>query len=478
MFHETTLNSVLDKIVARWGIPGLAVGIVQDDEIVYARGFGVQSLNTRAPVTPDSIFCVASVSKVFVATAVMQLAERGCLDLDAPVVTYLPYFRMADERYTRVTIRHMLSHTSGMPDMDEFEYLDLLEHPERDDAAAERYVRGLSSRKLVAEPGSEFHYSNIAYNVLGDVIAKAGGVPFEAYLREHVLAPAGMPGSSFLLADVPHARLAVPHLRAPGMVVNPIYPYHRADAPASFLHSTVRDMCAWAITCLNRGIVEGQSILTPAGYELMWSPVAQWGYPPLYEEVGLGWTLGHVDGVRTVSHGGMGFGWTDFLALLPERRQGAVILCNEESFARERVVQAVIDVMLGRRPQTGAVSWMAPISQALSRGGIAAAQACYADLKEGGLQDYIFDDGELLSLVPQLMMAKKPGLAMDVLRLNIRAFPGSVASWTYLAALHLRQGQLGQAEECALRALSIQPGHAGASHLLDSIQARLTARAG
>ncbi len=93
MKDEKELDVVLHEIITRWDIPGLAVGIVEGDEIVYAKGFGVQSLETQAPVTLDSVFCVQSVSKCFVATAVMQMVERGRLDLDAPIVQYLPYFQ-------------------------------------------------------------------------------------------------------------------------------------------------------------------------------------------------------------------------------------------------------------------------------------------------------------------------------------------------------------------------------------------------
>ena len=105
MLHYEKLDAVLQEIMTRWQVPGLAVGIVDRTEIVHARGFGVQSLETRAPVTPDSIFCLASVAKPFVATAVMQLAERGRIDLDAPIVQYLPYFKLDGERYRQITIR-------------------------------------------------------------------------------------------------------------------------------------------------------------------------------------------------------------------------------------------------------------------------------------------------------------------------------------------------------------------------------------
>jgi CubicO group peptidase (beta-lactamase class C family) len=444
VIESNKLDAVLEEIMSLWGVPGLAVGIVQDGQIVYDRYFGVQSLDTRAPVTEDSVFCIASIAKIFVASAVMQLVERGDLGLDAPVVQYLPYFRLDDPRYKEMTIRQILSHTSGMPDMDESEYDELVAHPEFDEGASERYVRGLSHLKLAAAPGERFLYSNIAYNVLGDLIAKISGQSFENYMREHILRPAGMPASAFSHLDVPPDRLALPHLRTPEMIVNPVYPYHRADAPASFLHSTVEEMCHWGITCLNRGVFNGSRILSPASYDLMWTPVVERGSPPFYESHGLGWVLGHFDGLKTAAHGGGGFGWTDFFFLMPEVNLAAVILVNEESSARSRTIRAVIHAMLGKEPVAGTVSWMIPIGKALQEGGIQAAYACYAEIKDS--PEYFFDEYELVCLVYQLMSVKKFDLAIEVLKLNLQAFPQDAESYHLLGKLYLKKGDTQQAE--------------------------------
>jgi CubicO group peptidase (beta-lactamase class C family) len=469
MIYEKDLDAVLQEIVTRWSIPGLAVGIVEDDVVVYAKGFGVQSLETQTPVTLDSIFCIASVSKCFAATAVVQLAERGKINLDAPLVQYLPYFQMDDERYRQITIRQMLSHTSGMPDIDESEYDEMVAHPEWDDGAAERFVRGLSNRKLIANPGERFSYSNIAYNVMGDMITKVSGKSFETYMVEQILIPSGMPNSTFLLTDVPPDYLAVPHLRTPEMNVNPIYPYHRADAPASFLHATILDMCHWGITCLNRGNYLGQSILSPASYDIMWTPVAEWGYPRpgIYEDMGLGWTLGHFKDAKTVSHGGMGFGWSDFLLILPEKNRAAAILCNEESYARSRTVRAVTDTLMDQKPQADTVSWMVPISQALIEGGIQAAYARYDEIEAGGMEKYYFDENDLINLKHQLVSAKKLDLAIEVLGLNIHVYPEHVESYTERAKLYLQKGESALAEASLLKALSIEPDNATAARLLE-----------
>jgi CubicO group peptidase (beta-lactamase class C family) len=465
MLNEKELERVLQEIIAGWDIPGLAVGLVQGDDVVYAKGFGVQSLQTQVPVTLDSIFCITSVSKCFVATAIMQLVERGKIDLDAPLVQYLPYFEMDDDRYRKITIRQMLSHTSGMPDLDEAEYDELVSHPESDDGAAERFVRGLRNRKLVADPGERLSYSNIAYNVLGDLLAKMTGQSFEHSIWERLLIPAGMPNSTFLFTEVPPDRLAVPHLRSPKMAVNPIYPYHRADAPASFLHSTILDMCHWGITCLKR------DLLVPASFDRMWTPVADWDTPrpSMYEQVGLGWTLGHYKGERTISHGGMGFGWSDFFLLLPERNCAAIILSVEESFARTRLVHAAADALLGHKPQAGTVSWMVPVSRALAEGGLQAAYARYEEIKACRDDEYYFDEDDMIGLVYQLQSLKKFERAIEILELNIYAFPTHMESYRRLADIHLQVGNPAQAEECLVKAISIQPAHKPIAEMLDQI---------
>ncbi len=412
------LDVVLQEIMTRWDVPGLAVGIVQGDDIVYAKGFGVQSLATQVPVTLDSVFCVQSVSKCFVATAVMQWVERGKLELDAPLTQYLPYFQMDDDRYRQVTIRQMLSHTSGMPDIDERDYVEWVTHPEYDDGAAERFVRSLSDRKLIGDPGERFSYSNIAYNVLGDVLAKISAKSFENTMREQVLVPSGMPNSTYMLADIPTHRLAWPHLRSPEMKPNPSYPYHRADAPASFLHTTVVDMCHWGIACLNRGSYLGQRLLSPASYELMWTPVAKRGNPPgVFETMGLGWSIGHFKDVKTVCHGGSGFGGTAFFLILPEQNCAAVVLCNEESSAHLQAAYAVADTLIGQKPQANTVSWMVPISRALAEGGIAAAHARYAEIK-GRDEEFYFGECDLLDLALELFTAGKSDLAIEVQNLS------------------------------------------------------------
>ena len=387
------------------------------------------------------------------------------------MVEYLPYFQMNDESYSQITPRQILSHTSGIPDMEDIEYSELIWHPDKDDGAAERFVRGLKNRSLITPPGECFSYSNIAYNLLGDLIAKVSGQSFEDYMRKNILTPLGMTSSTFLLSDVPTDKLAWPHLRSPLMKVNPIYPYHRADAPSSSLHTTVEDLCKLGITCLNRGVYKDQRILSGRGYDLMWTPVVERSShrPSIYEKMGLGWTLGHFLDEKTVSHGGAGFGGTAFLLIIPEKNFAAVVLCNQESDAHFRVVQEVAKVSLGHRPQSNTVSWMVPISRALAQGGINAAYDCYDQIKNRE-DDYNFGKDDLLSLSLQLFTAKKVELAIAILGLNIHVYPEYIESYIQQAKLYLWKSKTNSAQRILLNALSIDPDNSDAAKLLKVVQ--------
>jgi hypothetical protein len=174
-YHQK-LQPVLKKLIQKQQLPGFAMAVVEHDRFAYAAGFGLRNATRKDdPITTRSLFHMASITKTFVATSIMQLVERGKIDLDTPVVKYLPYFRMADRRYKIITVRQMVTHTSGMPDVEDYEW----NKPQYDDRALERYVRSLGNLKLEFAPGERFEYSNMAFEILGDVIAKVSGELFD-----------------------------------------------------------------------------------------------------------------------------------------------------------------------------------------------------------------------------------------------------------------------------------------------------------
>ncbi len=273
--------------------------MIDDGKVVYEKGFGVQSLKGKDPTTPRSLFHMASITKPFVATAVMQLVEKGRMSLDAPITTYLPYFEIADPRAKTITVRQMLTHTSGMPDVDDYEW----DRPQYDDGALERYVRSLKDQKLVFAPGERMQYSNMAYEILGDAVAKASGMTFEEYVRQNILQPLGMADSTLLVKDTDPALMTWGHeLDGKGHpFASHVYPYNRPHTPSSDLHSNVRDMSRWAIANLDAATLDGgqldsQRILEKATLEKMWTPAHELAAPGpdvRRQAIGLSWFLGN-----------------------------------------------------------------------------------------------------------------------------------------------------------------------------------------
>ncbi|MEM6379586.1 MAG: serine hydrolase domain-containing protein, partial [Bacteroidota bacterium] len=184
-----------------YDVPGMAMGLIKDGEVIYTGAHGLQGVGTQAPLTTKSLFHMASVSKPFVATAIVQLVEKGKVDLDEKLTHYLPYFKMADEAYKDITIRQMLSHSSGIPDVDDYEW----DKPQYDEGAAERFAKSVIDWDLDFVPGAEYSYSNTAFDILANVIAKTSGMTFEAYMEENIFKPVGMVNSTFYKPDVPEA---------------------------------------------------------------------------------------------------------------------------------------------------------------------------------------------------------------------------------------------------------------------------------
>lgn len=470
MLFEKDLNFVLREIMQDWDMPGLAVGIVEKAAVVYLTHLGVQNVESQEPVKEDSIFCVQSISKCFVAMAVMQLVERGLIQLDSPIIEYLPSLKLDDHRLSQITVRQLLSHTSGIPDMDEIEYVNLVKQPAYDTGVIDRYLHSLQGRKLVAAPGERFSYSNIAYNILGAMLSTRLGKSFESIMEESIFLPAGMHSSTYRMDAVLKARTAWPHLRSPEMRPTPFFPYHRADAPASFLFTTIQDMCCWMMTCLQKGSIKSNNILLPKSFDLMWGAVVQRSAqrPRLYEQMALGWNLGHFQQECTISHGGGAFGWTAFLLLMPDRERAAVVLCNEESFAHIRIIQAVAAVMIGQKPHTGIVSGMIPISRSLAAGGIPAAHDCCCEMKNKQ-DEYYFDELGLIDLSLQLFTAGNSTLALDVLELNLSIFPEHIDSLLMLAKLYKEEGDMESAVSKLQQIMSIDPSHEPAMDLLHEL---------
>ncbi|SDX49767.1 serine hydrolase [Paenibacillus sp. CF384] len=341
------LHLMLNEYVEHEQIPGLSVGIVWNGNQCFAGEYGTANKGTGAPVLRDTLFHQASVSKTFVATGIMQLVEQGKIDLDAPIMKYLSYFKLDDERYGSITVRQLLNHTSGMPDENDYAW----DRPEYDEQSLERYVRSSSHLKLQSDPGDKFAYSNIGYEILGDLIAKVSGLSFEHYMKSAILEPIGMRSSSFLKQEV-EERLAAPHVlgSSPGYggYVSDVFPYNRAHAPSSTLYTSADDMCRYLQMHVNQGIAgNGYSALQSGSHAAMWKPHAETGYDPKKSHIGLGWFMGDYKGSRILSHAGWDTGFLTHLFILPDDQIGIAVMANSDYVWLDNVSFSILDQLLG-----------------------------------------------------------------------------------------------------------------------------------
>jgi CubicO group peptidase (beta-lactamase class C family) len=459
------IRTILDQIMESFLLPGLAVGIVYQDEIVFAQGFGVKSVITGNAVTCDSLFHLASISKTFVATAILQLVESGHLSLEASLTTYIPDFKMADDRYRSITLRQMLSHTSGLPDIEEY----LFDQPEVDDLALQRFVYSLGDKELVFAPGEKFFYSNTAYDILGYLIAQVSKVSFESYIEEHILRPLGMVYSTFLKSQVSPGLATSPHLSLPEVEVSPVYPYQRAHAPSGSLHSSVLELGNWAIANLKRGVFNGKQILEPDSHALLWQPVTSLGDDDPETLEGLSWFIGRYKGYQTFSHSGGDVGFCTNMVLLPEKSIAIIVLTNTFPAPVKEISSVLLDLFLGCELQLPKPLIITRLNQVLKNQGQEAALVVYCQLMNDLPNQYDIRSEQFCDTGYILTEIKRVPEAIRILELGIKIHPKADDIYSMLAFANFKFGRRELAITYAERCLDLNPKNREAMVLLKEV---------
>ena len=340
-------------------IPGLALGIVHDDKIVYLRGYGQADPSGRA-VTPQTPFMLASVSKPLTALGIMQLVAAGKIDLDAPVQRYIPWFRVADETASRqITVRHLLLHTSGLSGRSDLAYAGSSE-----DAvdAIEQRVRALRSVELTHPAGTIYEYSNTGYQVLGLLIQQVTGEPYEAYVQAHVFSPLAMQHAFTAKQDAQQHGLATGYRYWFGQPLPYDTPFERGGLPSGFLMASAEDMAHFLIPHLNQGRFGATAIVSPKGMAELLNPVGKKTGGD--ESYAMDWGIVTVDGQPWLVKGGDLASFKTQLVLVPDGKWGVVTLINANNLIASQlgdlripfIPLGVTKLLLGRQPAVPAPS--------------------------------------------------------------------------------------------------------------------------
>lgn len=451
------LDRIINEYVEKEHIPGLAVGVVYDNEILYTKGFGVKNVERKEPVDENSIFHMASVSKTFVATGIMQLVEKCKIKLDSHLTEYLPYFQLKDDRYKNITIRQLLSHMSGMPDADDYEW----DKPQYDEDALEKYVKSIKNEELMWEPGERFAYSNIAFEILGDVIAKVSGLSFEEYMKTNILEVLQMKESNFFNPDVSRELLATPHVfgveNGYGGVVSKIFPYNRAHGPSSTLCSNVVEMCNYAIANMNSGVFGEKRILENHSYSELWHNNGSTGWGGYTSEVGLAWFLGEYKGNKVRSHSGLDTGFRSNFIILPESGMSLVVMTNSDYIGLKILCIAILDILLGEEVKYVKQSFAHYIARKLFENDFETVLKEYYSIKKNSYDRYSFIEDEFKFFAYEFVAIGKIKEAIELMKISIEISPKSSNLYYNLGKMYLLYGDKKLALESYKKSMELDP---------------------
>ena len=321
--------------------PGTAVAVVMGDQVIFSHGYGVASVDTGAPLTPDMLFRLGSTTKMFTASAVVGLALDGKLDLNAPVSQYISGL---DPTIGQLTANQLLSHTSGLHD----------EAPmfgSHDETALGIGIHTWKADFLFAPPGRIYSYSNPGYWLAGYLAETVAGKPYADVIAERVFSPLGMTHSTLRPSMAMTWPLAQGHEIRDGKpaVIRPAAD-NASGWPAGSIFSSALELSRLVIAFMNDGRLDGRQVLPPKLIAIMSSPHAE--IPGSDDHYGYGLQLFSSRGVHWVEHGGSRAGYGSTIRMAPEQKFAVIIVANRSGSGMPKLADAISDSMLALDPKS------------------------------------------------------------------------------------------------------------------------------
>ena len=316
------------------GQPGVSVAVVYDQEIVWSHGFGWAAMQNKVAATPQTIYRIASITKLFTATAVLQCRDAGKLQLDDPVVKHLPWFEVQNEfeDAPTITIRHLLTHTSGLPREANFPYWTDSNFP-----TLAQIQETLPNQQTAVPTETRWKYSNLAVSLLGAIVAQCTGQKYEDYVKLNILQPLGM--NSTFVETIPenHERLAIGYgRRLPDNSPREMMPFTTCNGitPAANMATTVEDLAQFVMLQFRAG--DGKESNTAGGKQLLKGSTLRemhrvhWLDPSWQNGWGLGFSINRIKGKTYIGHGGAVLGYRTLVRMHIESKIGVIVFTNAD----------------------------------------------------------------------------------------------------------------------------------------------------
>lgn len=436
-----------------------SVLVAENGKVIYKKGFGLANMEWNIPNTTETRFRLGSITKQFTATLILQLVEQGKVKLDGKLSDYLPDYRK--DVGEKVTINQLLNHTSGIPS-----YTGLpgfFNDVSRNPYSVADFVKKYASNDLAFEPGSKFSYNNSGYFLLGAIIEKVMGQPYERVLTEKIFDPLGMKNSGYDHYATILERRAAGYEKTPDGYVNAPYLDMSLPYAAGSLYSTVEDLYLWDQALYTDRLLSAQS------KELM--------YKPNLENYAYGWSIRKAklgtgaETVPSISHNGGINGFNTLIMRYPVQKNLIVLLDNTSQGASlDRLSEAITNIIYNQPYDTPKMPLAAALLKIIEDKGIEAGLAQYRDLKTRQPKVYDFGEPELNQLGYQLMQAKKLKEAIEIFKLNVEAYPQGFNTYDSLGEAYMMSGNTELAIQNYKKSLELNPQNTGAVDMLKRLE--------
>ncbi len=449
------LSGTLDEVLRQRHEARLFNGsvlVAKGDEVLFEKGYGEANMEWHIPNAPDTRFRIGSVTKQFTAALVLQLVEEGLLDLEGRITDYLPEYPKAQG--DRVTIHQLLTHTSGIPSYTGLPNFrtELM----RDPYAPDSFLSVFSRLPLEFEPGAEWRYNNSGYFLLGAIVERVAGAPYDRLLRERLLRPLGLSDTGYDHFGEIIERRAAGYARTPRGYENAPYLDTSLPYAAGMMYATVRDLFAWT-----RALHAGRPFRSAETLQRMTTPVMQnYAYGVIVRDVPAGART-----VRVVHHGGGINGFAADLYYLPEDEYTIAVLDNTGANVGQ-VTDAILRVLYDlpvaepKRPVADVVA------EVIEAEGVEQAVARYRTLKTEQPDAYEFGEQELNRLGYYYLNKGDTETAIRIFQLNVEVFPEAANPYDSLGEAYLAAGDRAQAAASYRKSLELNPANENARQVL------------
>jgi CubicO group peptidase (beta-lactamase class C family) len=475
---SSTVDAVTPSLLQEYAVPGAAIALIQKGRVVWLHGYGFANVASGTRVSAETVFNVGSISKSPTAWAVMQLVDQGKVDLDRPVDSYLKRWHLPASSFdnSQVTVRRLLSHTSGISNHDFHGWDPESPLPPIEDSLSGK--TGTGEVRVVVAPGSGHHYSGANYAILQLLIEEVSGEPFQDYMRANVFQPLQMSNTQYGLPPKFQQVMAIPYDGLGNAI--PILRYNELSAAG--LTTTLSDLAKFAAGGLRgpageaagRGVVKEQSIAqmqSPAPNS-KWADRDPFGPEPQY---GFGYTVRPAQFVGKVGigHGGSNSGWESFYQIVPSTGDGIVIMTNSSNGG------AFIASLLCSWRRWGAgntqvecpnIDIRAVLYGTYRSKGVKEAIAQYRWLRQNAPDKYNFDVLQLNSMGYGLLRNGDTKGAVEIFSLNVEQFPTDANVYDSLGEAYLKQGDKALAVENYKKSLDLNPQNENARDVLKKLE--------